>query len=76
MWKFLQESYGCRPVIAIKYFKQSAEGILPSIYRDVTSSMRKQDDLGLYQDSLISEHGLKNLNDNQFQDSNSQMPRV
>ena len=48
MWKFLYDNYGCRPVIAVRYFLQSPEGILPSIYRDLVVNLNKQQDIMIH----------------------------
>jgi hypothetical protein len=62
MWKFLYDNYGCRPVIAIRYFIPNSEEILTNLRKDLTSNFNKQNDLEIYQDSIISEKTLKNLN--------------
>lgn len=62
MWKFLYDNYGCRPVITIRYFISNPDGILPSIYKDTANNLNREDNLDIYQESIISEKTLRNLN--------------
>ena len=73
MWRFLYDNYGCKPVITVRYFIPQSEGILPSIYKDVAANLNKQNDLEIYQDSIISESTLKKMNGNGKSDSQRQL---
>ena len=36
LWRMFYDHYGCKPVILVRYFNQAADGIMSSVYKDLS----------------------------------------